>query len=426
MMDIFIRFNRHDEALAIAKRLSLSVKELTLMIKNYGQEDRPDLASAVFESIMLREKQFYPDVLACNTLINAWAESSKPDTGKAVNVLRFMDKDLHFLADDIHPDAVTFGSLLKCLSKTGGTDAGEKAIALLDDMECRYHAGQNDMKPDAIVFTLAIKSCLCAKDYDRFDELMKRMEKSDTPPTIRTYTDILEHWSRAGTTAAAQRCEQILNKMIYLSRTKDHALKPDVFAFNIALTAWSRSGAPDACHRMWEIYERMGKMKIHADMVTFNTMISFLSKSTDPEILHKTIILLKSIENIRNPNFFLDFRHFAPLLNGFCVIGNAQEAEKLLLWWIRVSLASGGRAGNIPPSHFDKVTKAWIRSGNLPKATRLVYRIQELYGARHLSEGPSLATHEILCAEWGRSKHPQKFQQLYHLRKKIDEINAVG
>jgi len=300
------------------------------------------------------------------------------------------------------------------------------ACEILDEMERRHRAGHKNVKPNEIAFALAIKTCLRAGDLDRVEELMKRMEKSDTPPSIRTYTDILHYWSTKGTTQAAERCEQILSKMRYLSRTKNKALKPDVFAFNIALNAWVRSEAPDASNRMWKLYEQMEESKIKADMVTFHTMIPFFSKSKNPETLQKAVILLNAVEGSRDPRVHLDFRHFAPLLNGFLSINEIENAEHLLLWWVNVAIASNGMAGNVPPAHFEKVVKAWTRSGNLLRATKLVYKLQKLYGSKHLlSQGPDLRTYENLCREWSVSTDPKRFATLYQLRKKMTEITGV-
>ena len=95
---------------------------------------------------------------------------------------------------------------------------------------------------------------------------MDRMEKSDTPPDIRTYSDILNNLSKAATTESAERSEQILSRMKQLAKTDSPALKPNVYAYNIAMNAWSKSGHPESAKRMWRLYEQMKDDNVDSGM----------------------------------------------------------------------------------------------------------------------------------------------------------------
>ena len=83
--------------------------------------------------------------------------------------------------------------------KSNSTDMGKKAVEILDEMESNNKAGDSNLKPNEITFTLAISACLKVGDAKRAELVMGRMEKSYTPPDIRTYNEILNHWSKVGT-----------------------------------------------------------------------------------------------------------------------------------------------------------------------------------------------------------------------------------
>ena len=70
-----------------------------------------------------------------------------------------MDEDAKCLKLGIRPNLVSFSTLLKCLAKSKGSDAGMKADAILVVMARRYHAGGKLVKPDEISFNAAIEAC---------------------------------------------------------------------------------------------------------------------------------------------------------------------------------------------------------------------------------------------------------------------------
>ena len=390
LMDIYVRAGKYDQIERIYKRSQLDVVSCNLLIKSLGNADMADKATALLKN-MLAESRVNPDVYTFNRLINAWAESSQPDAvAQASAVLRLMNEDPKCIQLGLRPNIVIFGSLLKCISNSNSSDAGKKAVEILDEMERRYQAGENEVKPNVICFNLAIKACLRSGDADRVEALMERMEKSDTPPDIRTYSDILNNLSKAATTESAERTEQILSRMKQLAKTDSPALKPNVYAYNIAMNAWSKSGHSESAMRMWRLYEQMKEDNVEPDVITFNTLITFFSYSKERVALEQADSLLQSMEKSERRDMRPDHRHYAPVVKGWCSLCDMEKATRVLMCFINAPGA------NPSPAIIGSVIQGWIKANDLDRATLLIDKMQALKDSNVLPEVPNFRSYETM------------------------------
>ena len=140
-----------------------------ILIQSLGKADK---ATAILKSV-LADSLGNPDIITFPTLINAWAETSLPDAvNQAFAVLRLLNEHPKYIELGIRPDTFTFSALLKCFSKSNSKTAGKKAVKIADEMDCRYKAGNKNVKPDDISFTLASKTCLRAGGAERAEALL--------------------------------------------------------------------------------------------------------------------------------------------------------------------------------------------------------------------------------------------------------------
>lgn len=407
MMDIYALTNKLEKAESIFTRVEPDITKYELMIKAYGKSDNADQATRAVHAI-LSDARIQPGIRVFTSLLNALAECSRRDVvEEAFAVVRLLEENPRCVDLGIRPDVPFFHALLKCLSASNSSDVGSRSEAVLDDMGSRFLAGDIHTKPNAFTFTLAIKACLHAGDLGRADAIMKRMEKSDTPPNVRTYNNILQHYSQLGTPAAAERTEQILAYMKDLS-TSNTSVQPDVVSYNIALAGWARSGASDSAGRMWTIYEQMMADKINPSMSSYNTMITFFARSNKKNVLAKAKYLLQEMTNSNQLDVRPDYRHFNPVLNGFLRINDAANATELLVRYIDVYTKYNNEVTKPNLCFFDEVTKAWMRAGDLAKATSFLEKIQQLHDTKLLPEGPNHETYRALLVAWTRSSHPDK------------------
>jgi hypothetical protein len=118
-----------------------------------------------------------------------------------------------------------------------------------------------------------------------------------------------------------------------------------------------------------------------------------------------------------------DFHQFVPVLIGWVrQMGDAERAERVLLWWAEVSQDPSRRAGRIMPAIYEMVVNEWLRSDNLPRATELIFKIKKLFGARYIDRGPDLITHESLLRAWRRSDHKDKGDYIAKLEETVTEF----
>ena len=77
-------------------------------------------------------------------------------------------------------------------------------------MRQRHESGDGLIELNPIIFGNAIIDCLTAHDDTAANTLLRQMKQSATPPTIRVYTAILNHYAEAGPREAAERAQAIL------------------------------------------------------------------------------------------------------------------------------------------------------------------------------------------------------------------------
>lgn len=397
--------------------------ECALLMRAYAKSGKVDEAKDLVHK-MQNNPLNKPDTSIFNRLIYAWAESTRPDAvEQAFAILKLMDQDDKCLKLGIRPNIITFHGLLQCLaaSKRGDAEAARRANAVLDDMECRYLAGDESVKPNKIAYTLALKICLRAGDLKSADAVMKRMEQSDTPPDVRTYSEILNHYSKIGTPAAAERTEQILAYMKDLAKANP-LLKPNLFSFNIALNAWIRSGDPNATGRSWSLYEQMLSDGIKLDFASYCVLITFLSKSNKRDDLKKADLILKLMENSASRP---DAWHYCLVMKSFINAGDVESAANTLLRSVEQYVNGKNDGGKPSAFKFNLVSYALIRSGDLEKATLFLEKMQGLRDTNQIPVGPDLRTYEALHAAWKKSAHQEKDRYISKIENQMAAMRSL-
>jgi len=419
MMDIYARAGMHDPVETMSKNRQLNVVQLNIMIKSLGKADKADKATAILKTV-LTNSNVNPTIETFGTLMNAWAESSRADAvDQAFAVLRLMTEDPKCIHLGLRPDTVVFNSMLKTFSNSKSKDSGKKVAEIMNEMERRYKAGDNNVNPDVISFTLAIKACLQAGDADTAQLIMDRMEKSDTPPTIRTYNDILNNWANVGTLKAAERAEQILTHLKQLAKNKNPDLKPDAFAYTIVMNAWAKSDHSESGERMWRLYEQMRENNVEPSIVTFAVLISFFAKSKEQKVFQRSEILLQCMEESKHPDIQPDHRHYVPVIKGWLNIGDVDKASRVLVRSIQAYIEKKNMEAAPNAVIIDMVMQGWIKAGDLDQATSLIAKVQELKDSNVLPEGPNSRTYNSLLRAWVRSMHPEKDVNIQKLKDRL-------
>jgi pentatricopeptide repeat protein len=297
MLDVYARTGRLDEVEALFSQLDrLDSVTYSILIGAYARNHRPEKATEVLLKLLdqRHERLDYATLLV--GVLDAWAESSQSDGyARATAVFRLVDSE-PCRSMGVQHGVASYGAMLKCLVRLHKhEDSGECAEELLNAME------QNNLAPNAICYNLAVRACYNAGDMERAEKLMTRFQNSDTPPTARTFSDILMHFAAMGTPKAADRCEAILAHMKSMSRQRPE-ITPDQVSYNCVMTAWAKANVPESPRSMARIFETMMSEGIEPDFVSCNQLLSALCKSDRKEdILQADKVLMRLETTSHNP-----------------------------------------------------------------------------------------------------------------------------
>ena len=201
-----------------------------VVIDAISQAKRNDDASLQFAIKLLDEMEtrydageleLGPNRYSYTNLLRAISRMKVPDIDFAENLVRRMEKRSERTdGEGVHPDSVTYTSLIQVLSVNG--QSVDRAVGWLKEMERKHRAGNVACKPNRVTFT-ALINC----------------------------------WRRSGRPEAGKEAERLVERMEKEFEEGDLDMKPDSFVYASACDAWARSKSPDKAERTWGLYRRM-------------------------------------------------------------------------------------------------------------------------------------------------------------------------
>jgi len=204
--------------------------------------------------------------------------------------------------------------------------------------------------------------------------------------------------------------------MKQLAKNKNPGLKPGVYSYDIVMNAWAKSDHSESGERMWRLYEQMRENNVEPTIVTFNTLITFLAKSKEREVLQRADSLLQSMEESKHSDIQPDYRHFVPVIKGWLSIGDVDGATRVLFRQVQTYIDSKNAAAEPNAPIIDMVMQGWIKAGDLDRATSLIAKVQELKDSNVLPDGPDSRTYSSLLRAWVRSMHLEKDVNIQKLK----------
>jgi pentatricopeptide repeat protein len=135
-----------------------------------------------------------PDTVAFTAVISCWARGYEEEDAdeKAMALLEKMKN-----MDGVQPNALTYTSVLKALSRSQKGTSAQRAEELLDEMECAYQNGNDALEPTSIHYNVVMDVHANSPNYDkafqayRLYQNMKTLGRENTKPNIITYNSIL-------------------------------------------------------------------------------------------------------------------------------------------------------------------------------------------------------------------------------------------
>jgi hypothetical protein len=388
-----------------------------------SNDDKTERAEVFFKTT-LDDENVTPSVSLLNTAMSCWTQSKHPDSfDKANELLRFTESHPKLQEQNIRGDKTTFDNLLHILFNATIPEAGEKADAILREMDRRHQEG-NDIQPDQYSWSVALKICIKENDRERFEELLSRMWKSEVHPSLDTYNEILRSWSMHGNVSAAEYVETILGQMQELASSKSPALVPNAASYCIVMNAWARANAENTADQMWKLYEDMMQRNIEPDLDGYTSLISVLSMSEDLQVVERAESLLRAMEENRIEGRNPDYNHFVPVVKAWVRHGELERATDLLLHSAELPYHSSEseNSSKLPGAAYQVVSE-WAKR-DLCKATFIVEKLEEIKELKGQETRPNTHLYLFLRSEWLASDHPDKVYHMENVNRRLQAIEA--
>ncbi len=226
------------------------------------------------------------------------------------------------------PTVKTFSIVIDSLSRIGTKDAAEKAEQLLkQSFDLAQSTGDNSLIPDVVTYASVLHAWAqysgkggggfvaaerCEAILNVMHELHKKGYKQVKPNTY-AYNTVINAWSKSGVPGAIEKAQALLYRMIEAAKSgHDQSLQPDIVAFNTVLHAWARSGrgihaakqAEHLFHKMEELH-KLGYPNVEPDAIAYGAMMDCLAKScstSNPSGAMKAEKWLYHIEKVEQSN----------------------------------------------------------------------------------------------------------------------------
>jgi PPR repeat len=292
------------------------------------------------ESTELGNMNMAPTIVEYNIAMNAMAKVKEAEHAEAI--FRRVYDNYVSKKSPLKPDYVSCATILYAWKDSGQVDAGERAEAIMDGMiELGYRDGDPLLAlPSAQSYYSCLKAwCTPKTEYslEQAERFLQRMRddlkagNEQARPTAFSYGLVLNNWAQLG---RGEQCERVLRTMHndFAHNHNMHA-KPTNVHFNMAISAWIRSGSITSLSRAFALYENMKHMNIQPDKVTYGTLLFGLSRSNDPSIGEESDRLFnEQLERYKEGDETCkpDARDYNVAMHCWSTVGNAKRVVALL------------------------------------------------------------------------------------------------
>jgi pentatricopeptide repeat protein len=233
--------------------LEPTVKSYSALINAWGYAGDASRAEIVLQQMqddyLQGNKSACPNTICFNTVIAAWSRTKTAESlDRADQILRLM-QELGKSGLGTNPDIVSFGSIMGACIHPDVKDGPERAIAYLKEAKDLYAQGDQDCKPNCMVYGSIIQSITrsrrpgAAKHAEKFLDEMKRLQDQDPKQIVMAFTAVIGAWSNERDPEALSRAESLFRELVEHSRNGHPQCKPNIYTFTQLLKAVSRSSA---------------------------------------------------------------------------------------------------------------------------------------------------------------------------------------
>ena len=260
-----------------------------------------------------------------NIIIDAWANGRTVDEDAVAHVeswLRFLKTGEIMMNDEkekifiIGPDEESYRGVVKAYIRTQKEEYLNKALSLLDKMSC-----YDTLTTNLVLYGLA-NSQPSRKNAEIAENLLwQKMISTGQEPDSNSFRQVISAWSKTGSPDAVMKVNEILNRMLDEFKTID----PDASSFNAIMTLNLRLGNVEEVisvfNRMASLQES-GRIGTRPDIYSLNLLLKAMTrrKYSQRKRLNEADDMLKSMP---------DMYHIHPDTQSFNIVIDAWSKSKL-------------------------------------------------------------------------------------------------
>mmetsp|Transcript_10992 Transcript_10992/g.16192 ORF Transcript_10992/g.16192 Transcript_10992/m.16192 type:complete len:1021 (-) Transcript_10992:273-3335(-) len=369
-------------------------------------------------------------------------------------------------ANDIpYSDTEALNAALLELAKSRRPGSAQKAQTILDAAERWYQNNQQNIK----------------QEKEEEDNDSSSDHKVGGPiPDIRSYTHVIDAWSRQGGVKATQNAQKLLDSLIEISNHEQKGgvkkvkkkknvrrMKPNTIAYNLVIHAWAKSGKSDATdyaekllNQMQQHYSDGTNPHCQPNSTTYNAVMNAWAKSAlmknREESNEKSILtncagehaerllgeMWDQYESTSDPNLRPTQFSYATATSAWArtaahVHGSesrkcAKRAEDLLEKMEKLAQTHGW--ADLHPTTYcvNAVMNAWAKTRSkgrvlgAKRAQQILERMVRLYDSGHGRQEvrPNVVSFNTVIDAWAKSGEPRSERHAESILRRMDELSS--
>ncbi len=287
-----------------------------------------------------------PDVKSYTHVIQAVATSmddrSHPHKLDFIHTLlgRLIDQSRTDLS--IQPNVASFSAVMNAWARTNGDPrSSSKVEELLRCMEELDEQGRPNLQPNVVIYNILFNAWAKEGHVKKIEDTLQRMIRLEIPgvsPDSISYSTLLSAYARSGTPEASNKADSLLEQMIELYNHGVDMAKPNVISFSNVIQCHANLGNGDASEdwlrKLQDLYNLDPDPDWKPDVAICNMVLQGWVKAGKPEKAENFLRRMmldnengNDLDHLVQPNS----RTFNIVLSAWAKIGEAERAEAMLM-----------------------------------------------------------------------------------------------
>jgi hypothetical protein len=260
-----------------------------------------------------------PNIETFNAVLLAYAQFQEDDAPQqAMRVLQKLHDLIHEGRTDVMPNTESYAAILRAYSAVGKKDAHILVLQLINRMEELSKEGFPSVRPDYKchkVYIGALSRAITrgyvpgpeyAKKAESYLQEMMASPDENSRPDVYSFNMLISAWSNSGDWETTDRAEALLAQLeaYHVASGYSEKTEPNTNTYNCLIACYSRSTIQDKAERAHAVLERMkimveeGFESRRPDAVTYNTVMNAYAKSKQLDAPQQVESLLQEMYHL--------------------------------------------------------------------------------------------------------------------------------